>query len=146
MRGYYGQEAETRAVLTADGWYKTGDMGMLDADGFISITGRKKEMIIVGGENVYPREIESVLAEHPAVAECAVIGQHDASRGEVVVAFATLKDGAQATEIALRDFCRERLAGYKVPRRIIIAPDLPRGPTGKILKRRLPELLSRIDA
>ena len=141
MKGYYHKEAETREVLTADGWYKSGDMGRVDADGYISITGRKKEMIIVGGENVYPREIESVLAEHPAVAECAAIGQVDRSRGEVVVAFVTLRDGQEVTDVALRDFCRDHIAGYKVPRRIIIADDLPRGPTGKILKRKLAELL-----
>ena len=146
MQGYYHKEAETKEAITPDGWYKTGDMGMVDADGYIAITGRKKEMIIVGGENVYPREIESVLAQHPAVAECAAIGQKDSSRGEVVVAFVTLQEGGDATEITLRDFCRERIAGYKVPRRIIIAADLPRGPTGKILKRKLPELaIGRVD-
>jgi long-chain acyl-CoA synthetase len=141
MKGYYHKDSETRAVLTPDGWYKSGDMATVDAEGYITITGRKKEMIIVGGENVYPREIECVLDEHPAVAESAVIGQKDSSRGEVVVAFVVLRDGAAATDIALRDFCRERIAGYKVPRRVVIAHDLPRGPTGKILKRRLPELL-----
>lgn len=141
MAGYYKRPEDTRAVLSDDGWYKTGDMGRLDADGFIAITGRKKEMIIVGGENVYPREIESVLDEHPAVAESAAIGQPDASRGEVVVAFVTLADGCDAGEIELRDFCRDRLAGFKAPRRVIISSDLPRGPTGKILKRKLRELL-----
>jgi long-chain acyl-CoA synthetase len=141
MKGYYRNEAETREVITPEGWYKSGDMGMVEADGFISITGRKKEMIIVGGENVYPREIETVLDEHPAVAESAVIGQDDRSRGEVVVAFVTLHEDGQVTDIALRDFCRARIAGYKVPRRIIISDDLPRGPTGKILKRELKALL-----
>lgn len=141
MQGYYRQETESRAVLTPEGWYRTGDMGLVDADGFIRITGRKKEMIIVGGENVYPQEIESVLMQHPAVAECAAIGQKDASRGEVVVAFVALQEGREATEVALRDFCRDRIAGYKVPRRVIIANDLPRGPTGKILKRKLAERL-----
>lgn len=141
MKGYYRKEAETREVLTTDGWYKTGDMGAVDGDGFITITGRKKEMIIVGGENVYPREVETVLEQHPAVNEAAVIGQTDPSRGEVVVAFVTLMEGQAADEMALRDFCRERIAGYKVPRRIIISDNLPRGPTGKILKRKLFELL-----
>ncbi len=141
MRGYYRKEAETREVITPDGWYKSGDMGSIDADGYITITGRKKEMIIVGGENVYPREIESALAAHPAVAEAAAIGRADRSRGEVVVAFVTLHDGQQVSEVALRDFCRDRIAGYKVPRKVVIADDLPRGPTGKILKRKLAELL-----
>jgi long-chain acyl-CoA synthetase len=141
MKGYYNKEAETRAVITSDGWYKTGDMAAVDGQGYITITGRKKEMIIVGGENVYPREIETVLDAHPSVGESAVIGQQDASRGEVVAAFVVLKEGGSATEIELRDFCRDRIAGYKVPRRVVIAQSLPRGPTGKILKRKLSELL-----
>ncbi|MBN2561381.1 MAG: AMP-binding protein [Phycisphaerae bacterium] len=141
MKGYYRREAETREVITSDGWYKSGDMGSVDTDGYISITGRKKEMIIVGGENVYPAEIESVLIEHPAVAECAAIGQPDPSRGEVVVAFVILSESHEVTDVALRDFCRDRIAGYKVPRRIVISDDLPRGPTGKILKRKLAECL-----
>lgn len=141
MKGYYQKESDTRAAITPDGWYLTGDMGTVDADGYIRITGRKKEMIIVGGENVYPREIEAVLEDHPAVAEAAVVGQMDASRGEVVVAFVVPREGQETTEIALRDFCRDRVAGYKVPRRVVIANDLPRGPTGKILKRKLKELL-----
>lgn len=142
MKGYYGKEAETREVLSPDGWYRTGDMGAVDAEGFIAITGRKKEMIIVGGENVYPREVETVLEEHPAVNEAAVVGLKDASRGEVVAAFVSLLEGAEATEIGLREFCRGRIAGYKVPRRIVISADLPRGPTGKILKRKLPAVFS----
>jgi long-chain acyl-CoA synthetase len=141
MRGYYRKEAETREAITPEGWYKTGDMGSVDAEGYITITGRKKEMIIVGGENVYPMEIESALVGHPAVAEAAAIGQSDRSRGEIVVAFVTLHDKQEASEVGLRDFCRGRIAGYKVPRRVIIAKDLPRGPTGKILKRELTGLL-----
>lgn len=141
MAGYYKKPEETNAVVTNDGWYKTGDMGCVDAEGYIQITGRKKEMIIVGGENVYPREIESALEAHDAVNEAAVIGQHDPSRGEVPVAFVTLLEGASATDTELREFCRGRVAGYKVPRRVIISKDLPRGPTGKILKRELNKLL-----
>lgn len=141
MKGYYQKPEETRAVLTTDGWYKSGDMGRVDDEGYITITGRKKEMIIVGGENVYPREVESVLEEYPAVHDAAVIGQADPSRGEVVVAFVTLREGENATEIEIRDYCRDRIAGYKQPRRVIIAEDFPRGPTGKILKRELADLL-----
>jgi len=149
MKGYYKKESETRQVITPEGWYRTGDMATVDGDGFIRITGRKKEMIIVGGENVYPREVEAALEQHPAVAEAAVIGQHDPSRGEIVVAFVTLRESgstqgsglAPPDENELRTHCRERVAGYKVPRRVIISQDLPRGPTGKILKRRLAELL-----
>lgn len=141
MKGYYNQPQQTAAVLTPEGWYKTGDMGFVDADGYITITGRKKEMIIVGGENVYPREIESVLERHAAVSEASVVGQPDTSRGEVVVAFVIAAEGSEASELELREFCRKHLAGYKVPRRVIIARDLPRGPTGKILKRQLIEML-----
>lgn len=141
MKGYFKRPAETRAVLTEDGWFRTGDAGHVDEDGFVFITGRLKEMMIVGGENVYPREIEAVLEQHPAVAEAAVIGAPDASRGEVPVAFVTCKEGAEVTEVELRAFVRERLAGYKTPRSIRIATDLPRTPIGKILKRKLADLL-----
>jgi long-chain acyl-CoA synthetase len=141
MKGYYQRPEETTAVLSPDGWFKTGDIGRIDADGFLSITGRKKEMLIIGGENVFPREIEAALEDHPAVADAAVIGIPDESRGELPVAFISLKEGQSATEIELRQFARERLAGYKVPKQVRIAQDLPRGPTGKILKRKLRELL-----
>jgi len=141
MSGYYHKPKESSEVLTSDGWFKTGDMGVIDADGYVSITGRKKELIIVGGENVYPREIEAVLDAHPAVAQSAVIGEMDHSRGEVVVGFVMLKEGASATDLELRDFCRDKLANYKIPRRVIVRADLPTGPTGKLLKRKLKELL-----
>ena len=144
MKGYHNQPEQTAAATDPDGWFRTGDVGRLDHDGFLYITGRKKEMIIVGGENVAPAEIETVLIQHPAVAEAAVIGVPDKSRGEAPVAFVTLTDGADTdtlTEQDLRTFTRQHLAGHKVPRRVKIAPDLPRGPTGKILKRKLGELL-----
>ena len=137
MKGYYGKPEETQAVMTADGWFRTGDQGRLAPDGFLSITGRIKEMMIIGGENVFPAEIENVLTEHPAVEEAAVIGTPDASRGEIPIAFVVLSDGHQAEEAELRSFCRDRLASLKVPRRVNICEDLPRGPTGKILKRAL---------
>ena len=145
MKGYYKKDADTRAAVNEQGWYKSGDMGKVDADGYITITGRKKEMIIVGGENVYPREIEAVLESHPAVAEAAVIGQMNASRGEVVVGFVIPKEGETVTELALRDHCRQHIANYKVPRHVIIAEQLPRGSTGKILKRKLVDLLPEPD-
>jgi len=135
MRGYYNRPDDTAAVLGPDGWLHTGDLGRIDPDGFISITGRKKDLIIVGGENVFPREVETVLEQHPAVAESSVIGISDPSRGEVVVGFVIPREGASVTPLELRDFCRDRLAGFKVPRQIIIDRDLPRGPTGKVLKR-----------
>lgn len=139
MKGYYNRPEETAAAVDANGWLHTGDLATIDADGYVSITGRKKDMIIVGGENVYPREIEAVLDEHPAVVQSAVIGVQDASRGEVVIGFVVPRDGAEITPIALRSYCRERLAGYKVPRDIVIDRDLPKGPTGKVLKRMLRE-------
>lgn len=138
MQGYYKQPEATAAVVR-DGVLATGDVGHVDADGYIFITGRAKEMIIVGGENVYPREIENALLAHPAVAEAAAIGAPDALRGEQPVAFVILKAGANATALELRTHCRDKLAGYKVPRTVVIAEELPRGPTGKILKRALRE-------
>lgn len=136
MQGYLNKPAETAAAIR-DGALYTGDIGHVDAEGFIYITGRAKEMIIVGGENVFPREIEAALLDHPAVAEAAVIGTKDPLRGELPAAFVILREGASATETELREHCRGRLAGYKVPRFVQIEKDLPRGPTGKILKRAL---------
>lgn len=137
MKGYFNRPEETAAVIDKDGWFRTGDIVRLDEEGFIKITGRAKEMMIVGGENVFPREVESVLEQHPAVFEVGVLGRPDSSRGEVVVAFVALKDGAQATADELREFSRHRLAGYKTPRELYILDSLPHGPTGKILKREL---------
>ncbi len=141
MKGYYRKPDETRKVIDADGWFHTGDIGRLDDDGFLAITGRAKEMLIIGGENVFPREIEAVLELHEDVMQAAVIGIPDDLRGEVPVAFVMPKKDATPGEEALRAFARERLAGFKTPRRIVIREDLPTGPTGKILKRKLKELL-----
>jgi long-chain acyl-CoA synthetase len=138
MKGYYRKPEETAEVIDKEGWFKTGDMGWVDNDRYIAITGRKKEMIIISGENVYPREIESVLEQHPAVSESAVIAEKvGGTRGEVPVGFVVLKEGASATDAELRDFARKHLPQYKVPKVVWIAQDLPRGPTGKILKRAL---------
>lgn len=142
MKGYYNKPEETAAAIDPNGWFRTGDIVRIDSDGYISITGRAKDLIIVGGENVYPREVENVLEQHPAVQDSAVVGQQDASRGEVVVAFVTLREGIQATAEELRNYCRTHLASFKTPREVIIRPDLPRGPTGKILKRELKAQLS----
>ena len=136
MQGYHNLPDET-ARAVRNGRLFTGDVGKVDADGYIHITGRVKEMMIVGGENVFPIEIESVLCEHPDVLEAAVIGMPDDLRGELPLAFVILDEQSRADEQLLRGFCRERLAGYMVPREIRIKKDLPRGPTGKILKRAL---------
>lgn len=141
MKGYLNKPEETQAVLDHRGRFHTGDMGRLDADGFLTISGRIKDMLIVSGENVYPREIEAVLEEHPGVLQAAVIGMADESRGELPVAFVLKAQGAQVTEADLRAFARRSLAGFKVPRKIIVAEELPTGPTGKILKRKLREML-----
>ena len=137
MQGYFRQPKQTADILQNDGWLRTGDIVRIDEEGFIAITGRAKEMMIVGGENVFPREVENVLEQHPNVAEAAVFGKNDSSRGEVVIACVKLKEQADTTPDELRAFCRDRLAGFKTPRQIHLMPDLPRGPTGKILKRAL---------
>ncbi len=141
MQGYHGRPDLTQAAVSADGWFRTGDVGRQDADGFLYLTGRKKEMMIVGGENVFPREIESTLLDHPAVAEAAVVGIPDASRGEVPAAFVVCREGQSATEGELRTFVRARLAGCKVPRFVRVADELPRSPTGKICKHLLRNML-----
>ncbi len=141
MKGYYRKPDATRAVIDADGWFHTGDIGVLDDDGFLAITGRVKDMLIIGGENVFPREIEAVLEDHAGVLQAAVIGVPDDLRGEVAVAFVIPEQGAEVTEAGLRNHAKQSLAGFKVPRRVEISDDLPTGPTGKLLKRRLRELL-----
>lgn len=134
MAGYWRREAETAAVLTEDGWLKSGDIAIMNADGWIFLVDRKKDVIIASGFKVWPTEVEDVLYSHPAVREAAVIGVPDAYRGETVKAVVSLKPGAAATEGELRDFCRARLTGYKQPRLFEIMEDLPKTVTGKIHK------------
>ncbi len=134
MRGYWRRPAETAEVMV-DGWFGTGDLGRVDGEGYFSIVDRKKDMIIRGGFNVYPREVEEVLYEHPAVAEAAVIGVTDDIFGEEVAAVVTLKPGASATPDELREHVKGQLAAYKYPRLVWIEAELPHGDTGKILKR-----------
>ncbi len=136
MLGYLNQPEATLEVMTS-GWYHTGDLGKIDADGYVFIVDRKKDMIITAGLNVYPREIEEVLFTHPAVADAAVIGLPDALRGEEVAAVVVLKPGTSVTERAVMAFCRERLANYKVPKKVLFRETLPRGGTGKVVKRLL---------
>jgi long-chain acyl-CoA synthetase len=136
MKGYWKRPEATRETLR-NGWFHTGDVGYRDADGCYWIVDRKKDMILRGGYNVYPREVEEVLYAHEAVAEAAVIGVPHDSHGEEVKAVVALKPGATATEQDLIAWCKERLAAYKYPRAIEFRGSLPKGPTGKILKREL---------
>ncbi len=137
MVGYYKDDAATAAAFDDEGFFRTGDMGRFSEDGFLSITGRIKEMLIIGGENVFPREIEDVLRRHPAVLDAAVIGQQDPMRGEVPLAFVELVDDASPTPAELRKWCNGPLTPFKVPKTVRIVDALPRNPTGKIMRRAL---------
>lgn len=136
MDAYLRDEEETRAVLL-DGWFRTGDLALVSPDGFVSIVGRKKDLILRGGYSVVPGEVEAALLAHPAVAEAAVVGTPHAELGEEIAAFVTLRPGAGAGADELAAFCRERLAAFKYPRRVSIVAELPKSATGKILKWRL---------
>ncbi len=137
MKGYHNRPEATAETIDADGWLHTGDIGYRDDDGYYFIVDRKKELVIRGGFNVYPREIEEVLYSHPAVAEAAVFGTPDPTMGEEVVAAVCLRPGASATPDELIAYTKERVAAYKYPRRIWVLDTLPKGPTGKILKLEL---------
>jgi len=142
MKGYYNRPDETAAVLTPDGWFKTGDLARLDDDGYLFITGRIKDMIIMAGEKVFPREIEDAIKQHPAVVLAAVIGVKDPSRGEMPVAFVQLNpEMPPPTANEIRNFVRERIAPYKTPKEVYFFPELPKGPTGKVQKRDLVKMI-----
>ncbi|MEE1657927.1 AMP-binding protein [Microvirga sp. CF3062] len=138
MAGYWQRPDETAKVMTADGWFRTGDVGVILPDGQIKIVDRMKDMVLVSGFNVYPNEVEDVLANHPGVMESAVIGLPDEHSGEAVVAYVVLKD-PNLTADELRQFCREHMTGYKVPRRIEFRETLPKTNVGKVLRRALKE-------
>jgi long-chain acyl-CoA synthetase len=135
MKGYWQRPEASAEAIDGDGWFYTGDMARVDDDGCFFIVDRKKELIIRGGYNVYPREIEEVLYEHPAVREVAVIGVPHPALGEEVGAAVALKPGVEADEAQLREFVKEQVAAYKYPRHVWFVDELPKGPTGKILKR-----------
>jgi long-chain acyl-CoA synthetase len=137
MKGYWRRPDATAEVLDADGWFRTGDIGRVDADGYFFIVDRKKELVIRGGYNVYPREVEEVLYEHPDVREAAVIGIPHDDLGEEVGAAVALKDGAATDVGELRQFVKDRVAAYKYPRHVWLVDELPKGPTGKILRREI---------
>jgi long-chain acyl-CoA synthetase len=136
MKGYYKNPEATEEAFRG-GWFHTGDLAYADEDGYLFIVDRKKDLIIRGGFNVYPREIEDVLYGHPAIAEAAVIGRPDEKLGQEVVAVVVLKQGANVTSDDVVSYCKERLAAYKYPRAVRIVAELPKGPTGKILKKEL---------
>lgn len=138
MKGYWNRQEETEATIR-DGWLLTGDMGYRDEDGYFYIVDRKKDMIIAGGFNIYPREIEEVLFEHPSIQEVAVVGVPDPYRGETVKAFVVLKEGHSVSEKELDDYCRQNLASYKVPRLYEFRDELPKTMVGKVLRRVLIE-------
>ena len=137
MAGYWGRPEATGETLRADDWLRTGDAGRLDEDGYVFLEDRVKDMVISGGENVYPAEVERVVAEHPAVAEVAVIGVPDETWGEAVKAIVVARPEAALDEADLIAFCRQRLAGYKTPKSVDVVETLPRNSTGKVLKRLL---------
>jgi long-chain acyl-CoA synthetase len=139
MKGYWNKPEETADALR-EGWLYTGDVARMDEDGFFYIVQRKKDMIIVSGFNVYPNEVEDVIFTHPAVVEAAVIGVPDAYRGEAVKAFVVVKRGASVTPDELIEYCRERLAKYKLPTHIVFVTALPKSAVGKVLRRELREL------
>jgi acyl-CoA synthetase (AMP-forming)/AMP-acid ligase II len=142
MRGYWHRPDATAAVLTADGWLSTGDMGFVDADGYLYLTDRSTDMIITGGENVYPAEVEAVLARHPAVADVAVLGIPDERWGESVVAVVVPTAGTVLGAGELVAFARSNLAHFKCPARVATTSALPRNPTGKVLRRELRQLFT----
>ncbi|SEH48812.1 Acyl-CoA synthetase (AMP-forming)/AMP-acid ligase II [Mycolicibacterium rutilum] len=135
MKGYHNRPEATAEAITADGWFRTGDIGRIDSEGYIFVEDRLKDMIISGGENIYSIEVERVVAEHPAVVDVAVIGVPDDKWGEVVKAVVSVE--GEATEDEIITWCRERLASYKCPKSVDITDELPRNPTGKILKKDL---------
>ena len=137
MAGYFRRPEETAAAITDDGWLRTGDGGYVDAEGYLFLTDRIKDMIVSGGENIYPVEVEEVLSQHAGITEVAVIGVPDERWGEAVRAVVVRRDGSTVAADELICFARERLASYKLPRAVDFVDDLPRTPTGKVLKREL---------
>jgi acyl-CoA synthetase (AMP-forming)/AMP-acid ligase II len=137
MRGYYKNDKATADAFTPDGWLRTGDLGHRDADGFFFVTGRIKELIIKGGENIAPREIDEALLQHPAVLEAAAVGIPDKHYGQEILACIVPREGMPCTEADLRAFCLEKLGRYKTPGVFRFVTELPRGPSGKVQRLKL---------
>jgi acyl-CoA synthetase (AMP-forming)/AMP-acid ligase II len=142
MVGYYKNDDATRASFTPDGWLRTGDLGHRDADGFFFVTGRIKELIIKGGENIAPREIDEALLAHPAVLDAAAVGMPDPHYGQDIFACVVLRDGMPCSEDELRAFCLEQLGRFKTPKLLRFVAELPRGPSGKVQRLKLLDLLT----
>ena len=142
MKGYFNNEKATNDVLK-DGWLLTGDLGYIDGEGFLHIVGRKKDLIISKGLNIYPREVEEAILQHPSVEECAVVGKQSETNGEIPVAFVKLKENKKLSPKELKQFLRGKLAFYKIPKFFYFVEFLPKNPSGKILKRKLRELLNK---
>jgi long-chain acyl-CoA synthetase len=136
MEGYWQQPEETARVMTADGFFRSGDIGVMDERGYVSIVDRKKDMVLVSGFNVYPNEVEGVVAAHPGVLECAVVGVPDPGTGEAVKLYVVRRDPALTAE-QLIDYCQQQLTGYKRPKLIEFRNELPKSNVGKILRREL---------
>jgi long-chain acyl-CoA synthetase len=145
MKGYWNRDDANKEAITEDGWFRTGDMAKVDEDGYFFIVDRKKDLIIRGGYNVYPREIEEVLYEHPAIQEAAVIGVPHDELGEEVGAAVVLKEGESVDEDELKSYVKDQVAAYKYPRKVWFVDELPMGPTGKILKREI-EVPDKVEA
>ena len=141
-RGYWNREEESREIFLSSGWFLTGDIGYLDREGVLFITDRKKDMINMSGWKIYPTEVENVILQHPAVADIAIFGIPDERRGEIPAAALVVRDGWEVSDDEIRAFCRERLAGYKVPRKIVRVESLPRVHGWKLLRRTLREQFS----
>ena len=137
MKGYWERPDATAESITSEGWFRSGDMAKVDEDGYFFIVDRKKDLIIRGGYNVYPREVEEVLYEHPAIQEAAVVGVPDDSLGEEVGAAVVLKQGETLDAAEVKTYVKEQVAAYKYPRKVWFVDELPKGPTGKILKREI---------
>jgi acyl-CoA synthetase (AMP-forming)/AMP-acid ligase II len=137
MDGYWGNETKTRVTIDDEGWVHTGDLGYLDEDDYLFLQGRTGDMIIRGGENVAPEEIEAVLYEHPDIIEAGVVGMEDETWGEVVVAAVVVREGSGTSSEDIIDHCRERLAPFKRPETVIVVEELPRTSTGKLLRRNM---------
>ena len=136
MQGYWQRPEATAEVITADGWFATGDVAVIQSDGYLRVVDRKKDMIVVSGFNVYPNELEDVLSKHPGVLECAAVGVNDEVSGEVVKMFVVARDKS-LTEDVVKNYCREHLTAYKVPRLVEFRDELPKTNVGKILRREL---------